>query len=289
MHFAKRTPLRFPLLAFAVSFFGFLLFYLIPFLMSAIYAFVDNPIRKNFVGLANFMVLLENGIFLRGLKNTVIFLMFAIPLCMVCSLLLALALKAVGRWGSLLSVIFLIPLVLPSAGVVRFWERMFAENGILNGWLDGMGIRPPGWLNSGFAMGVVIFLFLWKNLGYNAILFLTGLYGIPEGYYECAAVLGAGKRQQFFYITAVYLLPSFFLVFLMSFVNSFKIFREIYLLQGSFPHESIYLLQHYVNSTLLSMHYHRLVSAVYVLTFLISLVVLLTFWFETKIAEELRE
>lgn len=284
----KKCRVSFPVLALGVSLAGFALFYLIPFLVSARYAFVDNPVQKNFVGMKNFTALFQNEYFLLGLRNTAVFMSAAIPLSMGCSLLLALAIRRLGRFGGVFAVIFLIPLVLPSAATVNFWGRLFAENGVLNSLLVRLGMNGQDWLQSGYAMGVMVLLFVWKNAGYNAVLFLTGLSGIPKVYYQCAAVFGATKRQQFFHITMVYLIPSFFLVFLMSFVNSFKIFREVYLLQGSFPHESIYLLQHFVNSTLLSMHYHRLVSSVYVLTLGIGAIVSVAFRMEYRMAENLK-
>lgn len=277
------------MLALGISLAGFALFYLIPFLVSAVYALVNNPVQMRFVGMKNFTELFQNEFFLRGLKNTVIFMSAAIPLSMVCSLLLALAIQKLGRWGGAIAVFFLIPLVLPSASTVNFWGKLFDEHGVLNGLLARMGTIGPDWLQSGYAMGVMVLLFVWKNLGYNAVLFLTGLSGIPKVYYQCAAVFGATRYQQFIRITMIYLIPSFFLVFLMSFVNSFKIFREVYLLQGSFPHESIYFLQHFVNSTLLSMHYHRLVSAVYVLALGIGVIVTVAFRMEHRMAENLSE
>lgn len=195
----KRFSVSFPVIALGVSLAGFALFYLLPFLVSARYAFVDNPVQKNFVGMKNFTELFQNEFFMRGLKNTVIFMAAAIPLSMVCSLLLALAIKRLGKWGSVFVVLFLIPLVLPSAATVNFWGKLFAAHGVLNHLLSRAGVQGPDWLQSHYAMGVMVFLFVWKNLGYHAVLFLTGLSGIPEEYYQCASVFGATKRQQFFH------------------------------------------------------------------------------------------
>lgn len=288
MRVRKRGYTVFPVAALLISLSGFALFYLIPFLVSAVYAFVDNPIQMNYVGFQNFIDLASNEFFMRGMKNTLIFMGCAIPLCMLCSLFLAILLKKLGKWGGLISVLFLIPLVMPSATIVRFLMDIFGPHGGLN---EAISLVKPTeilWMETGYMRGIMVLLFVWKYLGYNTVLFLTGLYGIPEEYYQCAAVFGADKRQQFFQVTLVYLTPGFFLVFIMSFVNSFKIFREIYLLQGDNPTKCIYLLQHFVNNTLLSMNYQRLVSAVYVLTLLIGLVVMVTFRLERKISENLK-
>lgn len=266
----KRTKV-FPIMALSISLGGFALFYLVPFLVSAVYAFVNNPIQMKFVGFDNFRKLFQNEFFVRGLKNTLIFMVLAIPPGMVCSVFLAMALKKLGKRGSLLSVFFLVPLVMPSAASVQFLSDIFGSQ-----------------MESGAARWIMILLYIWKNLGYNTVLFLSGLYAIPEEYYSCAAVFGADRRQQFVHVTMVYLTPVSFLVLIMSFVNSFKIFREIYLLQGEYPHKDIYLLQHFVNNTMLSMSYHRLVSAVYVLTLMTALLVLVLFWLERRTSANLK-
>lgn len=279
----------FPVFALLLSLGGFAFFYFLPFVISSVYAFTKNPIQMDFVGFRNFAELFQNKFFLLGLKNTFIFMVFAIPLSIVSSLLLALALKQFARFGNLFSIVFLIPLMLPSASTVQFWLNIFADKGVLNNILHQFGIAGPSWLANNSIMGVMIFIYIWKNLGYNTVLFLAGLHTIPDTYYNCASVFGANIWQRFRHVTLVYLTPTFFLVFIMSFVNSFKIFREVYLMEGEFPPENIYLLQHFVNSTLLSLHYQKLVSAVYVLTFLITLVVLAVFRFENRFSKNLSE
>lgn len=241
----------FPRFALGISVAGFSVFYLIPFLLSSVYAFTKNPIQKDFVGIKNFVDIFQNPFFLNGLKNTVLFMLMAIPIGMLLALLLSLALKQLGSMGNRLAVLFLIPLVVPSAAMVEFWTNLFADSPLLSG---------KG------ALYLTVLLYVWKNLGYNTVLYMAGLSAIPKEYYQCVAVFGAGSWQKFWHVTRVYLTPAFFLTFLMSFVNSFKIFREVYLLWHEYPPENVYLLQHFVNSTLLSMHYERLVSAVYVLT-----------------------
>lgn len=263
---------RFPIFALGVSGIGFSVFYLIPFLFSCIYAFTKNPIQKEFVGLKNFIELFENRFFLLGLKNTVVFMLIAIPLELILSLFLSLCLKKLAGAGKFFSVLFLIPLVLPSAAIADFWMGMFQDS-IL-------------WTGKGAAF-LTIMIYIWKNLGYNTVLFLAGLNAIPEEYYQCASVFGANGWQKFWNITFVYLTSAFFINFIMSFVNSFKIFREVYLLWHDYPPESVYLLQHFVNSTLLSMHYQKLVSAVYVLTGGIVLIVAVSFYLERRFYKKL--
>ncbi len=229
-----------------VSLCGFLIFYVAPFLLSAVYAFVDNPIQREFVGLKNFIALFSNEYFLLGLKNTGIFLACGIPAGVVLSLALALLLHKMTRGSEWVGLIFLIPLVLPSALMAFVWENLIAEES--------------------YGMWLMVLIFLSKNIGYNMVLYLNGLSRIPPEFYECACAEGAGAWWRFVHVTLPYLTPTSFLVLIMSLVNSFKIFKEIYLMTGAYPPEPMYLLQHFMNSTLASLNYPKLVSAVYVLT-----------------------
>lgn len=116
-------------------------------------------------------------------------------------------------------------------------------------------------MKSDWARGVLSVVYLWKNLGYNMILFLAGLQGIPKDYYETADLEGAGPFRKLIGITLVYLTPTMFFVVLMSIMNSFRIFRETYLIAGDYPHDSIYMLQHYMNNMFLSLDVQKLTAA----------------------------
>ena len=118
-------------------------------------------------------------------------------------------------------------------------------------------------------------------------LFISGLGSIPEEYYECADVEGAGRLWKFRNITYVYLTPITFLVLIMTFVNSFKVFKEIYIMTGEYPPDSLYVLQHYMNNMFLSLNYSKLVSATYILTIVIVLFVVCIFRAERKLSEDL--
>jgi len=138
-------------------------------------------------------------------------------------------------------------------------------------------------MKTDWARIVVLVVFLWKNIGYSMILFLTGLQNIPVEYYEAARIDGASRRQEFFRITLVYLTPTAFFVFVISIINSFKVFRETYLIAGEYPHSSIYMLQHYMNNMFMALDYQKLTSAAFILALFIVAVVLLLFIVERKI------
>lgn len=181
--------------------------------------------------------------------------------------------------------VFLIPLVIPSGSMVFFWKMMFANDGFLNGLLARIGISPILWLETNWAMFVIILVFIWKNLGYNIVLILAGLAGIPKDFYEAAVVDGASKWQTFKHITLPYLAPTFVLTTLMSIINSFKVFKEIYLITGNYPHDSIYMLQHFMNNMFSSLNYARLTTATTVLVLVITILATGLFRLERRVAE----
>ena len=104
-------------------------------------------------------------------------------------------------------------------------------------------------------------MFLWKNIGYNMILFMSALSGVPRDILEVAELEGAGKIYQFFHIKLRYLSPTILFVLILSLINSFKIFREVYLLTGDYPYDRMYMLQHFMNNTFNSLDYQKLSTA----------------------------
>lgn len=279
---------RLPALMLGASLLGFLVFYLFPFLFSAFYALIDNPIRKELVGLRNFQELFENPYFMTGLKNSVLFIAVSIPLNMILSLGIAVFVNKRTKFNRFISLIFLIPLVIPSAATAFFWQNIFSQHGVLNKFLSLWGIQGEDWFQGQYGLAVMVLMFLWKNIGYNMALFISGLNNIPEQYYECASVEGAGAFWKFRKVTLTYLTPTTFLVLIMSFVNSFKVFKEIYIITGQYPPDSLYMLQHFMNNMFLSLDYSRLVSAVYVLTVVIVLLVVCIFRLQHKTSAKLK-
>ncbi|MCL2190115.1 MAG: sugar ABC transporter permease [Defluviitaleaceae bacterium] len=268
------------------SLLGLAVFFIVPFGISVYFSLIDNAVSRQFVGLGNFIDTWNNQAFELAVRNTLVFMGVSIPLNMLIALTLALCLKpmrvAIRR---VLMVFFLMPLVIPSGSVVFFWRHFVAFNGMLNrliltyvpeAWIGTEWMPTGGWLNSDIAMYFVVGIFIWKNVGFNMILFQAGLDFIPKEYYEVASIEGAGRWRQFFSVTLVYLAPTFLLVFILSVVNSFKVFREIYLLTGTHPNPSIYLLQHFLNNQFAMLNYQRMASAsVFVFGFVLVLVFIL--------------
>lgn len=250
---------------------GFFIFFIFPFCLSMLYAFLDKPIDGSFIGFANFVSLFKNRAYLRGLMNTIRFIGISAPLNIAISLGLAMLVNRIIKRREWFSLIFLVPLVIPSGSMVFFWKTLFSYDGALNGILVNFGIAKINWLDSGLALPVMLLIFLWKNCGYNMVLFLSGLGTIPKDYYEAAWMDNASSFAIFRHITVPCLLPTAVLTLIMSIINSFKIFREIYLITGNYPQENIYTLQHFMNNMFASLNYPRLTSATAVLVLIIAL------------------
>lgn len=214
-----------------------------------------------FVGLANYEAVLGNEAFRMAVKNTVRFLCVCLPLLLGLSLLTAVLAGQVLRVSGLLKSGFLIPMAVPAASAVVFFRLMFDKNGWMNGILQSFGMEGQDWLVSGNAFAVLIACYIWKNLGYDMVLWMAGLSSIPKEQYEAARVQGAGELQCFLYITLPQLKETAFVTALLSFVNGFRVFREAYLIAGDYPHESIYMLQHLFNNWFTNLDIQKMTAA----------------------------
>ncbi len=268
---------------------GVLIFFVIPFGVIVYYSLVDTPIQQSYVGLDNYISLLENIAFRLAARNTLLFSGLAVPLAVVLSLGLAVLLEKKIPLKSQLRSCFLSPLVVPAASVVLIWQVIFHYNGALNSILSLFGLEAVDWLSSAYSIPVMAVLFLWKNLGYNMVLFMAALVNIPREPLEAAMIDGASARVIFFRFKLRYLSPTLIFVTIMSLVNSFKIFREIYLLTGDYPYESLYMLQHFMNNTFRSLDYQKLSSAAVVMLLVIAGVIAVLFALEKWLGRDLEQ
>ncbi len=244
----------------APSLAGVVVFVLAPFVETVRRSLTDTMGRQ-FVGLGNYASVLENDAFRLAVKNTVRFVGICVPLLLVLSLALALALRSRALKNTHLAEIyrttFLLPMALPVASLALLWKVLFAQNGLVNAAFgtncDFMGTDAAFW--------VLICTYLWKNIGYDSILWSGGLDSISTELYEAAAVDGAGAWRQSTAITLPNLLPTLAVTAVLSLLNSFKVFREAYLVAGAYPQQSIYLLQHLFNNWFLALDLPRLSAA----------------------------
>ncbi len=248
------------------SLLGVAVFFVLPFFVVIYYAMINNLSRKEFVFLDNIISVLKNAAFRQAAKNTFTFSVTAVPLAVVLSLLLAMALMRKVHFKSQLRTLFLTPMMVPVASVVLIFQVLFHYNGAVNDWLAVFGVDKIDWFKSEYAMVIVGILFLWKNLGYNMILFMAALANIPGEMVEVAVLEGAGAWKVFWHIKLRYLSPTILFVTLFSLINSFKIFREVYLLSGSYPYSSMYTLQHFMNNMFNKLDYQKLSSAAIIMS-----------------------
>lgn len=268
------------------SFLGVMAFFLIPFGIVIYYSFVNNPVMKEFVFFDNFKALFSNNAFITAAKNTATFSAIAVPLAVVLALGLAVLLdkKIPGR--SIFRTFFLSPLMVPTASVVLVWQVLFHNHGTINQVVEVFGGEPIDWLKSGYGQIVIICMFLWKNLGYNMILFMAALAGIPKDIIEVADLEGAGGWYKFVHIKLRYLSPTVLFVFILSLINSFKIFREVYLLTGDYPYDKLYMLQHFMNNTFNSLDYQKLSAAAVLFAAVMIVIIAVLMIAENKFGED---
>lgn len=276
----------FPLACLTPSFIGVMIFFLVPFCVIVYYSLVDNPINKEFVFLDNFVSVLKNNAFRKAALNTLKFSAMAVPLAVIIGLGLAMLLDSRIPGVSWFRTSFLCPMMVPVASVVLIWQVIFHYNGTLNEILIKLGGDRIDWLKSDKAMIVILVLFLWKNLGYNMILFLSALNSVSRDQLEVATLEGAGRWYRFVHIKLRHLSPTILFVTIFSLINSFKVFREVYLLTGDYPYDSIYMLQHFMNNTFRSLDYQKLSAAAIIMATVITIIIGILFIAENKLGED---
>lgn len=264
---------------------GVMLLYCIPFLYSFYYSLVDNLGSKNFVGLNNYINSLKNDLFLSAGANTLIFIGLSVPMGMAVALLLSICLKNMNKGRVLATLVILIPLVIPSGTIVYFWKVLFENNGLVDELLVKSGISYQWITDHEWKMGILVIIFLWKNISYNVVLFWSGLNWIPKAYCEMMEIEGGGAFAKLRHVTLTYLSPTTFVVLLMSIVNSFRVFKEVYILYGGYPSTDIYMLQHYMNNQFLSLSMQKLASAAYIMFLVIGTVLFVLYKAQKKLTD----
>lgn len=257
------------------SFVGVLIFFFLPLLMLLKTSFQKSSTNTDFIGFRNYERVLTNDAFLDASKNTMSFALLAVPLAVLLALLLALLLNSGLPGKSVFRSILLNPMMVPVASIVLIWQVFFSYNGSINGWgiAHWFGQEKIDWLKSDYSQIVVLILFLWKNLGYNMVLFLAALNNIPTEILESAEMDGAGIFKRFFAIKLHYLNPTIFFVAIMSLINTFKIFREVYLLSGDYPYKTLYMLQNFMNNAFTKLDYSKLSAGAIVMCIAMIIIV----------------
>ena len=266
---------------------GVMVFFVVPFIIVVRYSFIDNIFNKNYVGLKNYRALLQNIAFRKAAGNTLCFSLLALPLAIIVSLLLAMMLEANIPGKSRFRTFLLSPMMVPTASVLLIWQVLFDNHGYINEIIKFFGGNSVDWLKSSRSQIVVLILFLWKNLGYNMILFMAALSSIPKSILESSELDGASGFRQFFAIKLRYLTPTIFFVGIISLINTFKVFREVYLLAGNYPYGRLYMLQHYMNNTFRTLDYQKLSTAAIIMASVMTVIIAVLFIIENRFGKDL--
>ena len=248
------------------SFAGVTLFVLLPFL-DVMKRSAQTAVTGEFTGFKNYGVIFHNQAFLLAVANTLRFTVVCIPLLVLVGLLIAFPLSDFQNAGLIKSV-YLFPLAMPTATIVLVWKMVFYRRGFFNLALTKLGEMTGLWgpvtldyLATGASFWVLVASYLWKNTGYTVVLWLAGILSIPNEYIEAARVDGASRWKCIRHIILPNLKGSFYTIVILSFLNSFKIYREAYLVAGSYPQEDIYLLQHLFNNWFVNMEFDKMAAA----------------------------
>lgn len=229
------------------NFLGFLFFMAIPVFASLIYSFTNyNGFKKmDFIGLQNYIRLFQDSYFRISLLNNIAFTLFAVPLSIIFGLLIAVLLNNKLFGGNMFRAVMFFPNLASVVAVAVVWKAMFNVNtGPINVFLRTIGImNVPEWLHSPeWALPAIIIVAIWQSTGYNMVLFLGGLQGIPKDLYEAASIDGANLWQQFRYVTIPMLKHTIFLVSVLGVIGSFKVFGIVHVMTEGGPGRSTNVL-----------------------------------------------
>ncbi|MEV4180451.1 sugar ABC transporter permease [Streptosporangium canum] len=213
---------------------GLAVFYLWPIAQTLYLSFTESGVfgGHTWVGTANFADLLGDEEVLGALGNTVLYavlVLAGVPLAIVVAALL----NVPGLRGmSVYRTLYFLPVVTMPAAVGLTWRYLFnGDFGAINYFLGKLGIDGPYWVGDpDFALYAIAIVGIWSTIGYNAVLFLAGLQGIPRQYYEAASMDGAGRLRQFFHITLPLLTPTTFFVIVITMINALQVFDLVYLM-----------------------------------------------------------
>lgn len=267
---------------------GLMLFYVVPFFGGIYYSLTDGSYKNAFVGLDNYIKIWQNEMFLLGLKNTMFLSLICAPAVWVLSFIIALLLNRLRPRGTLLRNSILLPYLMPASAMLLVWLLFFDYGGTLNRILYLMGLERVSWLEGSALRIPVILLFIWKNLGFAVVLFLSALQTVPEPLYEYARLEGAGFFRQAFSITLPLVMPTAFLVIIIEWISAFKIFREVYFIGGAYPDESVYTLQNYMNNMYNKLNYQNVTTAAYSFALIVFALFGLIFFLQRRTQNNLR-
>ena len=259
---------------------GVLVFYIIPFFLSLYYTFTKGISIVQFVGLDNFKELFNNPAFKLAAKNTSMFILIGVPIVTMLSLFLSLMMEdklyKFPRWA------MLSPMIVPVASAIMGWEIIFGDYGMVNKVLDFFNRQTISFFGENNAMKILILIFIIKNTGYMLIIFTGAISSLDKEYKEAFLLDSNSYLKYTFKIIIPLIGPIIFFVVILSIVNSFLMFREVYALYGAMPPNTVYLLQNFMNNNFYNLNYQRLSTAAFILVMGISVLIIVFLRFQEK-------
>lgn len=259
---------------------GILVFYILPFFLSLYYTFTKGISTVQFIGLDNFKELFNNPAFILATKNTLKFIFIGVPIVTMLSLFLSLMmagkLHRFPRWA------MLSPMIVPVASALMGWEVIFGNDGIMNRILDYLGGQQISFFGEDNAMKVLILIFIIKNTGYMLVIFTGAISSLGKEYREAFLLDSSSSLEYAFKIVIPLIAPIIFFVVILSIVNSFLMFREVYALYGDTPPNTVYLIQNFMNNNFYKLNYQRLSTAAFVLVMGIAILIIAFLRFQEK-------
>ncbi len=251
-------------------------FVFIPVFWTIGLSFTNYDLRESaFVGLENYANLWRDAVFLKALLNTVRYTLMALVPTMVLGLALALLINRKFRGRALFRAAFYMPNIVSMVAASLAWMYLYSEVGIFNMVLRAIGLERVNWLTDpSISMASIVLVSLWASGGYNMLLFLAGLQGIPAHLYEAASIDGANFIQQFVRITIPQLAPTTFFVFVMTCIASFQVFGQVYMMTGGGPDNATTTLAHQVYTN--AFQYYKMGYASAMAVVLLAIIMLIT-------------
>jgi multiple sugar transport system permease protein len=220
----------------------FILLSIVPIVWGLVLMFYNyNPLSENspFIGLGNFQKLFNDKVFMKSFNNTFKFVLIAIPLNLILTLLIAIGINKIRSkvWKNTFRTLFFLPTIAPLAGSALVWTVMLRQNnGLFNIVLEKLGLHSLNWLSEpNLAMLSVIMMTLWADIGYNIVIFMAGLDSIPEMFYEAAEMDGASRGRIFWHITLPLLSRTSVFVVIMTSISYFQMFPQFQIMTNGGP------------------------------------------------------
>lgn len=233
----KRSDYFWAYVMIAPTMLGLFIFYLWPIIQTIYFSFTEWGAFGQFVwtGIENYKRMFSDADLLQSFKNTSIYIIFTVPIGIFLSILVAVLLNQNIKGKSVYRTLYFLPVITMPAAIAMVWKWIYnSDYGLLNYMLSLVGIEGPQWVSDPkIALFSIIIVAIWSGIGYNMVIFLSGLQGIPKMYYEAAEIDGAGPIRVFFQITMPLLSPIIFFVTIMSLIGAFQVFDLIFMMIGN--------------------------------------------------------